>query len=163
VLLASRSSFGGPPRPSSDTGITACRLLDNLVITCNIHRSTWRHHVGRRREEVEMSRLLTSCAALLALCALPIGVAAAQEKVTVWWAKGFYESEDQALNDAIAKFEDETGIEVELSLFGGDDGLIKAVSAIEAGSPPDVGYSHTYDFRATNLWAYEGKLDAVDD
>jgi len=31
--------------------------------------------------------------------------AVAQEKLTVWWVKGFYKSEDDALFDAIRKFE----------------------------------------------------------
>ncbi len=33
---------------------------------------------------------------------------AAQEKLTVWWVKGFYKSEDDALFAAIKKFEDKT-------------------------------------------------------
>ena len=32
-------------------------------------------------------------------------VASAQEKLTVWWVKGFYKSEDDALFAAIKKFE----------------------------------------------------------
>jgi multiple sugar transport system substrate-binding protein len=39
----------------------------------------------------------------------------AQEKLTVWWVKGFYKSEDDALNEAIRKFEARTGVKVELS------------------------------------------------
>ena len=31
--------------------------------------------------------------------------AMAQEKITVWWVKGFYKSEDDALFEAIRKFE----------------------------------------------------------
>ena len=33
--------------------------------------------------------------------------ASAQEKLTVWWVKGFYKSEDDALFEAIKKFEAE--------------------------------------------------------
>nr|WP_255720708.1 ABC transporter substrate-binding protein [Acuticoccus kalidii] len=83
--------------------------------------------------------------------------------MTIWWAKGFYESEDNAFAKVIEDFEAETGIDVEVSLFGGEDGLIKAISAVEAGRPPDVGYGHTYDFRALNLWAYQDELDPVSD
>ncbi|MGE5738940.1 MAG: carbohydrate ABC transporter substrate-binding protein, partial [Betaproteobacteria bacterium] len=49
-------------------------------------------------------------AALLAL-----GLAApamAQEKIVVWWVKGFYPSEDAALLEAIKKFEAKTGVKV---------------------------------------------------
>ena len=37
------------------------------------------------------------------------GAATAQEKITIWWVKGFYKSEDAALFAAIKKFEDKTG------------------------------------------------------
>ena len=43
--------------------------------------------------------------------------AMAQEKITVWWVKGFYKSEDDALNEAIKKFEAKTGVKVELSQY----------------------------------------------
>ncbi|MEO7708383.1 MAG: carbohydrate ABC transporter substrate-binding protein, partial [Caldimonas sp.] len=33
------------------------------------------------------------------------GQVSAQEKLTVWWVKGFYKSEDDALFEAIKKFE----------------------------------------------------------
>jgi multiple sugar transport system substrate-binding protein len=38
------------------------------------------------------------------------GPAFAQEKLTVWWAKGFYKSEDDALLQAVKKFEQKTGV-----------------------------------------------------
>ena len=31
--------------------------------------------------------------------------ASAQDKLTVWWVKGFYKSEDDALFEAVRKFE----------------------------------------------------------
>jgi hypothetical protein len=34
--------------------------------------------------------------------------ALAQEKLTVWWVRGFYKSEDDALFAAIKKYEDKT-------------------------------------------------------
>jgi len=40
--------------------------------------------------------------------------AVAQEKLTVWWVRGFYKSEDDALFAAIKKYEDKTGVKIEL-------------------------------------------------
>ena len=46
-----------------------------------------------------LSRL---CIALCAAAALVLsGQVATQEKLTVWWVKGFYKSEDDALYEAI--------------------------------------------------------------
>ena len=95
--------------------------------------------------------------------ALGAGAAQAQEKITVWFTKAFYPSEDKALMDAIAKFKAKTGVEVELSLFSPEDVVTKSVSAVEAGTPPDVGFGLTYDFRVTGKWAFEGKLEDITD
>ena len=42
---------------------------------------------------------------------------AQQKTITVWWGKGFYRSEDDALIETIKKFEAKTGIKVELSQY----------------------------------------------
>jgi multiple sugar transport system substrate-binding protein len=99
--------------------------------------------------------LATAMAAVLATPAL------AQETITVWFTKGFYKGEDDALLAAIDKFQKQTGKKVELSLYATEDCITKSVGAVEAGTPPDVGYCTTYDFRTTGKWAYEGKLEDV--
>ena len=66
--------------------------------------------------------------------------ARAQEKITVWWVKGFYKSEDDALLAAIKKFEDKTNIKVELSQYAVQDMIPKTVAALDSGTPPDVAY-----------------------
>jgi multiple sugar transport system substrate-binding protein len=101
----------------------------------------------------------------VAACALmAAGPAAAQEKkITVWWGKGFYKAEDDALLDVIKKFEQKTGIKVELSQYAGQDMIPKTVAALDSGTPPDVGYADTYDVQAGGKWAYEGKLEDLSD
>ena len=89
--------------------------------------------------------------------------AAAQEKLTVWWVKGFYKSEDDALFAAIKKFEDKTGVKVELSQYPVQDMIPKTVAALDAGTPPDVAYADVYDFQVTGKWAYDGKLEDISD
>ena len=66
-----------------------------------------------------MKRVLAGLAAVaIALSAAP---SFAQEKLTVWWVKGFYKSEDDALYAAIKKFEAKTGVKVELSQYAVQD------------------------------------------
>jgi multiple sugar transport system substrate-binding protein len=111
-----------------------------------------------------MKLLSKFCAALAAwglLCAAaPV---AAQEKVVVWWVKGFYPSEDAALFEAIKKFEAKTGVKVELSQYAVQDGIPKTVAALDAGTPPDVAYIDVYDFQVLGKWAHEGKLEDISD
>jgi multiple sugar transport system substrate-binding protein len=102
----------------------------------------------------------------IAFAALGMFVAApasAQDTITVWWAKGFYKSEDDALLNVVKKFEAKTGIKVELSQYAVQDMIPKTVAALDSGTVPDVAYSDTYDVQAQGKWAYEGKLEDLSD
>jgi multiple sugar transport system substrate-binding protein len=100
----------------------------------------------------------------IAACALmAAGPAQAQEKLTVWWVKGFYKSEDDALNEAIKKFEAKTGVKVELSQYAVQDMIPKTVAALDSGTPPDVAYADSYDVQVAGKWASEGKLEDLSD
>jgi multiple sugar transport system substrate-binding protein len=91
---------------------------------------------------------------------LSAGSVFAQEKLTVWWVKGFYKAEDDALFAAIKKFEERNkGIKIDLSQYPVQDMIPKTVSALDSGSPPDVAYADVYDFQVTAKWAYDGKLE----
>jgi multiple sugar transport system substrate-binding protein len=89
--------------------------------------------------------------------------ALAQDTITIWWGKGFYKSEDDALLDAIKKFEAKTGIKVELSQYAIQDMIPKTVAALDSGTVPDVAYSDSYDVQAQGKWAFEGKLEDLSD
>src|SRR5258708_7215115 len=111
-----------------------------------------------------MSRYLSKAvaAAVLAL-ALSAGPALAQEKLSVWWVKGFYKSEDDALFEAIKKYEAKTGVKVELSQYPIQDMIPKTAAALDAGTVPDVAYADTYDFQVAGKWAFDGKLEDISD
>ena len=89
--------------------------------------------------------------------------ASAQDKLTVWWVKGFYKSEDDALFEAVQKFEQKSGVKVELSQYAVQDMIPKTVSALDSGTPPDVAYADVYDFQVAGKWAFEGKLEDISD
>ncbi len=112
-----------------------------------------------------MRRVLAGAAALAASMAIAFSAAPgfAQEKLTVWWVKGFYKSEDDALYAAIKKYEAKTGVKVELSQYAVQDMIPKSVAALDSGSPPDIAYSDTYDVQVAGKWAFDGKLDDISD
>src|SRR5712671_1358370 len=97
--------------------------------------------------------------AMFALAAT--SVHAQEKQISVWWVKGFYKSEDDALYEAIRKFEARTGIKVDLSQYAVQDMIPKTVSALDAGTPPDVAYADVYDFQVAGKWAYDGKLEDI--
>src|SRR6476659_2131153 len=95
--------------------------------------------------------------AISAAAFLAAGQAMAQEKLTVWWVKGFYKAEDDAL------FEAKTNVKIDLSQYAIQDMIPKTVAAIDSGTVPDVAYADTYDFQTTGKWAYEGRLEDISD
>jgi multiple sugar transport system substrate-binding protein len=105
---------------------------------------------------------LSLLAGIATLGALTSPALLAQEKLTVWWAKGFYKGEDDALFAAIKKFEAKyPKIKVDLSLYAPQEAIPKAVAALDANNPPDVAYGDVFDFQVTAKWAYEDKLADV--
>src|ERR1700681_6424 len=108
-----------------------------------------------------MNRLI---AGIIAGCALAFaGQALAQETLTVWWVKGFYKSEDDALLEAIKKFEAKTKVKVELSQYPVQDMIPKTVSALDAGTVPDVAYADVYDFQVAGKCALDGNIADITD
>jgi len=101
--------------------------------------------------------------AVIVCLAAGSGQAIAQETINVFWVKGFYKSEDDALFEAVRKFEQKTGVKVELSQYPVQDMIPKTVAAIDSGSPPDVAYADVYDFQVTGKWAFEGRLEDISD
>ena len=98
--------------------------------------------------------------AMVAAGLLAAGPALAQEKLTVWWVKGFYKAEDDALFAAIKKYEAKhKDVKIELSQYPIQDMIPKTVAALDSGNPPDVAYADVYDFQVTAKWAYDGKLE----
>ena len=85
------------------------------------------------------------------------------ETLQIFWNQGFYPEEDLALQEFIAAWEAESGIDVELSFYSSDDILNQAVVALENGSPPDILFAHRADYTLQNQWAWEGKLVDVSD
>src|SRR5258706_6274863 len=101
--------------------------------------------------------------AIAAIMLASAGPVLAQDKLTVWWVKGFYKSEDDALYAAIKKYEDKTGVKVDLSQYAVQDMIPKTVAALDSNSPPDIAYSDTYDVQVAGKWAYEGRLEDLTD
>lgn len=87
----------------------------------------------------------------------------AQDKLTVWWVKGSYKAEDEALYVAIGMYEQKSGIRVELSQFDVQDMNARLVAALDTGTAPDIAYSDTFDMQTAGKWAFDGKLADLSD
>jgi multiple sugar transport system substrate-binding protein len=78
--------------------------------------------------------------------------------LVVWWEKGFYPQEDQAVREIIAAFEQESGKGVELVQVAQSEMLAKAEAALGAGQPPDFLFASAASIHGVTQWAYEDRL-----
>ena len=101
--------------------------------------------------------------AVVAAFLLSGGPVSAQDKLTVFWGKGFYKAEDDALFAAVKKFEEKTKIKIDISQYSPQDMIPKTVAAMDSGTPPDVAYGDVFDFQVAGKWAFEGKLEDISD
>jgi len=104
--------------------------------------------------------LAASVAAAFLMSGAP---ASAQDKLTVFWSKGFYKAEDDALFAAVKKFEEKAKVKVDISQYSPQDMIPKTVAAMDSGAPPDVSYADVFDFQVAGKWAFEGKLEDISD
>jgi multiple sugar transport system substrate-binding protein len=83
--------------------------------------------------------------------------------LVIWWNKSYYPEEDEKFEEIVAAFEQDKGIDVELSFFTNEDMPVKTLAALTAGSPPDLAFAFLFDLQHTSRWAYEGVLEDVSD
>jgi multiple sugar transport system substrate-binding protein len=89
------------------------------------------------------------------LAMAPLGAQAAD--LVVWWEKGFYAQEDEAVAEIVAAFEQKTGKQVELVQFEQDEIMQKAATAVQTGAPPDFLFSTSSELSVA-LWAHQDRL-----
>jgi multiple sugar transport system substrate-binding protein len=100
-----------------------------------------------------MRRLIGAIAASLFLA--PLGAQSAD--LVVWWEKGFYPQEDQAVREIIAAFEQKTGKQVELAFYGTAEGPEKIVAVLATDQPPDFVFNMRIDPYFMK-WALDDRL-----
>jgi multiple sugar transport system substrate-binding protein len=91
----------------------------------------------------------------VSLTSVPVGAQAAD--LVVWWEKGFYPQEDEAVREIVKVFEQDTGKQVELVQFGYPEIFDNAEKALEAGEPPDFIFG-TFSESRIPQWAYRNRL-----
>ena len=78
----------------------------------------------------------------------------------IWWDKGYYPQEDEALTKVVGDWERKTNNNVKLSFYTNDELSKKTQRAIQAGNPPDILMNDGGD-RSIGALAWQGKLADV--
>jgi multiple sugar transport system substrate-binding protein len=81
----------------------------------------------------------------------------------IWWNKGYYPEEDEALEQIVAEWEEQTGNNADLSFYSTEDIPRKTLSAVQSGAVPDIAYAHFADWQLIPRLAWDGKLADVSD
>jgi multiple sugar transport system substrate-binding protein len=104
------------------------------------------------------------CRRALALAAslvvAPLGAKAAD--LVVWWEKGYYAQEDEAVRETIAAFAQDTGKQVELVFQQQEELPPKIMAALEAGQPPDFAFG-IWIVENVGQWAFDDRLVDLSD
>src|SRR5688500_12936544 len=95
------------------------------------------------------------------LVVAPLGAQGAD--LVVWWEKGQYDEEDQAVREIVAAFEQKTDKEVELVLEKHEKLRDDTLAAIKAGRPPPDFIFTVVSIQYYERWAYEGRLVELSD
>ena len=95
--------------------------------------------------------ILIAAALLLA----PLGAHGAD--LVVWWEKGFYPQEDEAVREIIAAFEQKTGKQVDLVQPTQDEMFDQVPTAFESGEPPDFALGTRFGSHISE-WAFDDRL-----
>ncbi len=69
------------------------------------------------------------------------------EKVlTIWWNRGYYPEQEEALKKIVAEWQEKTENKVELLFFSEDDILQGAIDGLATGQPPDILFSERAEY-----------------
>jgi multiple sugar transport system substrate-binding protein len=87
--------------------------------------------------------------------AAPLGAKAAD--LVVWWEKGYYDQETEAVGEIIAAFKQSSGKHVELVLLNEEEHPGAIAAALGAGHPPDVAFGTLMEDYISE-WAFDDRL-----
>ena len=85
------------------------------------------------------------------------------KKLVVWWNKGYYPEEDDAMIKIAKSFGASHGVDVELSFTAQEDLLKKIISALIARRVPDVAFCFYNDWEVVPKFGWEDRLADVSD
>jgi len=110
-----------------------------------------------------LSLVLVTCSERSQDLSQEISTSNPQSPLTIWWTKGFYPEEDEALKNVIKAWEQQTGLTAKLTLFSDDENLKQTLNALETQNLPDIVYNRRLEFAVNPKAAWEGKVAEVSD
>jgi multiple sugar transport system substrate-binding protein len=105
---------------------------------------------------------MRSRAVVLATALALAPLSAQSADLVIWWEKGYYDEENEAVGEIIAAFEHKTGKQVEIALADEEKHRGAIVAALAAGQPPDFAFG-TLMASYISEWAFDDRLVDLSD
>jgi multiple sugar transport system substrate-binding protein len=80
------------------------------------------------------------------------------KKLTVWWNRGYYKEEDEAMLKIAEDFRKAKNVDLDISFTIQEDLRNKIISALTARRGPDVAFCFYNDWEIMPKYAWEGQL-----
>ncbi|HXA98786.1 MAG TPA: ABC transporter substrate-binding protein, partial [Candidatus Dormibacteraeota bacterium] len=106
----------------------------------------------------EFLKTAAGAAAASGTLGFPMVSRAQQKKLTVWWNRGYYKEEDEAMLKIADEFRKAKNVDLDISFTIQEDLLKKIHSALTARRGPDVAFCFYNDWEVIPKYAWEGKL-----
>lgn len=78
--------------------------------------------------------------------------------IDVWWSEGYYPEETQAIRQSVQAWQDQTGLDVNLTFFSEKDLVQQVKNAVQSGEIPDIIYGYSIELLILPKLAWQGKL-----
>ena len=96
-------------------------------------------------------------AVVLAAAIFMAPLSAKAADLVVWWEKGYYDQEDEAVRETIAAFKQDSGKEVELVFYSAQEFLDRVAAGLEGSQLPDFAFGVDMN-RWMSKWAFDNRL-----
>jgi multiple sugar transport system substrate-binding protein len=84
-----------------------------------------------------------------------------ESPLTIWWERGYYAQQDEAIETIVEQWQRETGQTAELIFIDQDDILRQVNRTAQNNTLPDILFSNLVNQNLSARWAWEGKLADV--
>jgi multiple sugar transport system substrate-binding protein len=111
-----------------------------------------------RREFLKTTAAGAAAGAVSGSLGFPMVSRAQGRKVTVWWNRGYYKEEDEAMIKIGKEFEKAKNIELDISFTIQEDLLKKEIAALTTNRVPDVAFCFYNDWEVIPKYGWENKL-----
>jgi multiple sugar transport system substrate-binding protein len=123
----------------------------------------WRDAEADLRSITDFRRsIMRAYAIVLASTLLGTPLGADGADLVVWWEKGLYAEEDEAVAEVVAAFKQKTGKQVELTYLPLPDITDGIQAALERGEPPDFAFGLLLYLHVAQ-WAFDDRLVDLSD